>query len=270
MPRTKTADTDTPDHPKEARIYEDLSMQEKQFFTWICCTRVLPFIAYMGNLNCWINIPGNTKGDFRQNYLYAILRSVDMAAKTAHSILNSSDFHNDGGRKETHTAASLVIENMSMAFETIPKYSAFVAYYASYSACMANYCFDFDLCNRENEQEFLEKLVNHCVYHANWAAEAASRDAGNPLEQIFINDCMQIKNKTAILPNDTGFYGSVWNNFVTSLNEMNCEYWVRLYTDIFAKGFALTDDDLKELDRRLNIPSDIRKQGAAAVAQYLS
>ena len=61
-------------------------------------------------------------------------------------------------------------------------------------------------------------------------------------------------------------YGEVWDNFQRALEKEGCSYWGRLYKDLFDNSFKV---DEKALALRMNVPSEIQKQGAARVAMYL-
>ena len=61
-------------------------------------------------------------------------------------------------------------------------------------------------------------------------------------------------------------YGKIWDIFIEALESEGCAYWGKLYKIIFNSGFGL---DKKALDRRINVPKEIRTQGAAAVASFL-
>ncbi|MCJ8271349.1 MAG: ADP-ribosylation factor-like protein, partial [Psychrosphaera sp.] len=65
----------------------------------------------------------------------------------------------------------------------------------------------------------------------------------------------------------TQSYGKIWANFEKALENEGCEYWAKLYQNIFDNNFEL---DQVALARRLNVPKEIKEQGAAAVGIYLA
>jgi len=73
-------------------------------------------------------------------------------------------------------------------------------------------------------------------------------------------------NKRELLNNDVNWYGNVWNSFQDDLSAIGCGYWAKLYADLFANRFVA---DKETLERRLNVPNEIKAQGAAAVAGFL-
>lgn len=61
-------------------------------------------------------------------------------------------------------------------------------------------------------------------------------------------------------------YGKIWDNFQKALKDEGCAYWAGLYQKIFDNNFEM---DRKELLRRMNVPKEIKEQGAAVVGNYL-
>jgi len=61
-------------------------------------------------------------------------------------------------------------------------------------------------------------------------------------------------------------YRYCWNYFLDNLKSVNCDYWASLYEKLFESGFEL---DIEVLERRLNVPDEIKAKGAAAVGKYL-
>jgi len=105
------------------------------------------------------------------------------------------------------------------------------------------------------------------------AADAATRaaDVGKRalLKDLIFKDLELIKtNKLNLLNNDVdGVYGWVWRNFQEALSAAGCGYWAKLYADLFTNRFVV---DEKELEQRLNVPPEIKAQGAAKVGEYLT
>ena len=90
---------------------------------------------------------------------------------------------------------------------------------------------------------------------------------GVDLSSVILNDLAEIKsNAYNTLNSSVDIYGEVWNNFRKALKEADCDYWGRLYAELFQSGFDL---DKEALSRRLNVPQEIKNQGAKAVAAYL-
>ncbi|MCP4373862.1 MAG: hypothetical protein GY797_38035, partial [Deltaproteobacteria bacterium] len=85
------------------------------------------------------------------------------------------------------------------------------------------------------------------------------------LEPILLRDLNTIQNKEKLDIQHmlTDLYGDIWDNFQKALATESCAYWGQLYKDIFDSGFVL---DQEALQRRINVPKEIRNQGAAAEA----
>lgn len=84
---------------------------------------------------------------------------------------------------------------------------------------------------------------------------------------ILYNDIVAIKNDSLeTLYNKTDVYGEVWDCFLENLIKIDCGYWAKLYSDIFAKIFVVNED---ELLLRLSVPDEIKTQGASSVGRYL-
>ena len=84
-------------------------------------------------------------------------------------------------------------------------------------------------------------------------------------DHIFLHDIKNIKSKK-VSQKSVETYGQIWDNFQLALKNEGCEYWGKLYKEIFEKNFEL---DQEKLEQRLNVPESVRAQGAAAVAEYL-
>jgi len=70
------------------------------------------------------------------------------------------------------------------------------------------------------------------------------------------------------LDNNMEMYGVCWSNLrFHCFADMNCVYWIDLYADIFSKKFKLNKEQLQS---RLNVPNEIKKEGAKAVADFLN
>ena len=85
------------------------------------------------------------------------------------------------------------------------------------------------------------------------------------LDQAIMQDLKNIKSDSkadiSIAP-----YGKIWDNFQQALQDAGCTYWGKWYQQLFENNFEF---DPTELEKRINIPGEIRKQGTAAVAAYM-
>ncbi|MGB1216768.1 MAG: hypothetical protein ACPG5P_02770, partial [Saprospiraceae bacterium] len=55
-------------------------------------------------------------------------------------------------------------------------------------------------------------------------------------------------------------------NFQSALKNEGCEYWAELYQALFENNFQWNG---KEALLRLNVPQEIKEQGAAAFGRYM-
>ena len=102
----------------------------------------------------------------------------------------------------------------------------------------------------------------HDKLAATFASYAASfaTDAANiidiDLNQIILLDLLDIKAKRK--PQiSIATYESVWDKFQLALKRIGCEYWGKLYQEIFENNFEI---DKEKLSRRINIPEEIRNR----------
>jgi GTPase SAR1 family protein len=129
---------------------------------------------------------------------------------------------------------------------------------------------------REKRQNHIY-AVFYALDYAYAAAYAAYADAAAKvkinLESILISDLNAVQVARPLRWEGGGnqekpadLYGEVWDCFQKALEAEGCGYWGRLYQKIFDDGLV---SDPVALQRRMNVPSEIRTQGAAAVAHYL-
>jgi len=86
------------------------------------------------------------------------------------------------------------------------------------------------------------------------------------MESVLLDDIKNIQKRHTTFQSHQQMYGKIWDFFQQALTEEGFYYWGRLYQDIFDKSFKL---DKEALIRRMNVPKEIREQGAEAVANYL-
>ncbi|NQZ10247.1 MAG: hypothetical protein HRT35_24105 [Algicola sp.] len=114
-----------------------------------------------------------------------------------------------------------------------------------------------------------DDVADDAVNIAATAAASYTAAAAGPLfatiESAVLQDLSTIQCKK--LPQlSTKSYGKIWDNFLKALENEGCNYFSSLCQNIFDNPFVV---DLEALERRLNVPEEIRSQGAAAVGNYL-
>lgn len=216
----------------EKKIWKELKKLNKEQvvnFAWRCAIRALPFLGGSGSFNFW-----NKK--YRQKYIYAIFYALDL-----NSALTDAD-----------------------AYDAQAHANAYVDAYTAYAAAY------------EDEDDVATIAITAASYtiantNAYAAATAATYayDAANKininLESIILQDLRTLQGKEG-QHISTELYGELWDSFQKALEAEGCVYWGKLYKSIFDNEFVL---DQKALERRMNVPKEIREQGAAAVANFL-
>lgn len=210
-----------------------LSHKKIVFFSWLCGVRALPFLNQFGEIRCW-------RTESKVINLYHILYALDTAYSYACDATDVST--------ATTAAAAIAADAASASAATSVYYSASATYAASATASAATSA---------------ASTAASAAYYAASAAKEYKIDLSN----ILLDDIKYIKdNIYSHFNNDIYLYGSVWEYFQNALNKLDCGYWGNLYSRIFESGFKQNKEELK---RRVNIPVEIREQGAAAVATYL-
>ncbi|MBT6225140.1 MAG: hypothetical protein HOI47_00635 [Candidatus Scalindua sp.] len=136
----------------------------------------------------------------------------------------------------------------------------------SFAATSAAYAANATIAAKATKATKASATIAATTATAAYAAAAYTRNTKN-LESIILRDIEAIKsNEEENQHGPTDLYGENWDSFEKALEAENCVYWGKLYKGIFDSGFVL---DQKALERRINVPNEIREQGAAAVANYL-
>jgi len=103
---------------------------------------------------------------------------------------------------------------------------------------------------------------------ADAAAIAISKSNITPTADLWqvIYDDIQAMKKGIPSNISTNWYGAIWDNFLMALNRIGCGYWGELYQNLFDNNF---EQDMETVRTRVNLPEEIRKQGAKATADAL-
>jgi len=234
---------------------EGLDREQIRRFAWLCAVRALPFLSTKRGFACW------HKKD-KQRYLFSIFAAIDLAARRCGSLfdiafntVNSFPIAVDAAVSAAYANTSYTIATDRLATsDNVDTYAAVSAYHraAAYAADAAAHV----------------AADAHAHATANATADAAwAAAARETFVDIIYSDLEAVRSKDlSALSNDTGIYGEIWKNFLEDLNAIGCDYWARLYENLFQSRFVI---DEKELKRRLAVPDEIKSEGAAAVGQYL-
>ncbi len=222
---------------------EKLDRKQMVHFAWRCAVYTLPILGSRGNFNFW-------RKEVRQTYMYAIFSALDFNAiisvTEAYAVANASN------------SASTAANAARAAFAARATFAA----YTARAAATAAYAGDAP------DTTYATYAANSAanVARAAFAAAAAAKININ-FETIILNDIKAMQQGKKIDQQiSTDLYGEVWDNFQKALEKEGCAYWGRLYMSIMDTGFILDPDALV---RRINVPKEIRAQGASAVANYL-
>lgn len=85
-------------------------------------------------------------------------------------------------------------------------------------------------------------------------------------ENTIISDLMNLKSHKAIEACSSNFDSQLWKDFENTLNNENCIYFVDVCKELYRSKFVFNSSSI---ERRLNIPKEIRDEGASAVSKYI-
>ncbi len=235
---------------------ESLNKKQVVRFAWRCGARALPFLGSSGNFNFWQE---------KQNNLYSVFYALDSSVAAANDASKAAN--------DAHKAANSAFVGGVVAYAAAndaANAANNAANDAAYAAAKAA-ANSANAANAANAAYDAARAAANAAYDAARAAANAARAAAInniDIQAIIIHNLDVIQNNIdmAVRLNPSDFYGKVWDNFVKALDAEGCAYWGRLYETIFTSGFVV---DQQALERRLNVPKEIKKQGAAAVANYL-
>jgi len=238
---------DIKSHIKEQLM--GLNQEQLCRFSWLCGIRALPFLGVNMDFRYWEKAK-------RQEYLYHIFFALDVGALLSFSVKLTDEivtkaYADAMGVASASTFARVAFGKIGVD-STIAEIAARAVYYTVPNAYTA---------------------VDSVTYSAAIAIDRffetiglanASFDAWG---SILLKDIEAITKKKLNEYNcDISIYGGLWNNFQENLKAVGCAYWARFYEDLFGNGF---DIDKKLLKRRINIPDEIKAEGAAYVGRYL-
>lgn len=231
---------------------QSLNKEEQIAFAWRCAIRALPLLCNKGDFGFW------DKEDV-QGYLYSIIYVLD--ASIIATDFNDYSFDvNLAALAAVNTASITYSGYNDVSYTASAAYSSYAAaadaasYKASASTVSAASC----LVPSDSEI-----TINDIVSIATHAVDAAQMRLN--LKDIILEDIANIKSSEP-QKISTKTYGKTWDNFQSALKNEACEYWAKLYQDIFDNNFELDKEALK---RRINVPKEIRDKGASEVGKYL-
>ena len=219
-------------------------------FAWHCAVRALPFLGSNGHFDFWTN---RNKRYHLNNVFFALditvyLHLTGSLSDKGSKIVTRIDEMATNAIKHAYLPTLKELED-DIDVDLNTNLKAYLD--ASYALNTIVNAFRAVLSSRPIKSAYLTAI--------------AAQNTNNNLAPIILEEINQINNnnKPAITSKS---YDEVWENFQQALKNEGCEYWGKLYQDIFDKNFEY---DWDELERRVNVPGEIRRKGAAAVGKYL-
>ncbi len=234
-------------------------------FAWRCGVRALPLIGVFSDFSFW-------KKEDQQHHLLNVFHALDVTAYTA-NLYHIPALKDHAAIDAANTAAKVAAANSGRTTEAC--YSGYKSSEAVYlnnssfvdataSAYYAS-CTAYDVTNTKLKGIPYAKKIANAVNAAIATANASNDVSDVDLSFQILEDLNNIKTfKEQNISIES--YGKVWINFQKALTTVGCEFWARLYQNIFENNFEI---DIEALKRRLSVPKEIQVKGALAVANYL-
>jgi len=222
---------------------EGLKHEQTVRFAWVCAVMALPFLGDGKGFAYWKDVD-------RQGHLNAVFKGLDVSVFFAlggnvyadRAILLKAD------RVTYYTTADLAVDACNAVADTVA-----IAY--------AN--------------------VTHVVHIAAASRIATSIVRAAPMRNVtlrigdrkldvkaLIFEIIDAISADKPLPHiDVSVvYGKTYRNFISDLKSCDCEYWVDWYDSLYKNGFIFDKD---EVCLRLDAPSLVQEEGAAAVGKHM-
>ncbi|MDR3085943.1 MAG: hypothetical protein LBU47_06480 [Christensenellaceae bacterium] len=238
------------------------SREQLTQFAWLCAVRALPFLGRSATAQ--EHKPFWYWEENHQIHLYSVLWAIDASRPVVIAAIDFFNAHATASDASDDASDAADASSASRAASAAAYASVYASAYASayaYTAYVTHGA--YDICDAYTASH----LVNTASFTSIAANVAKEMNYNINLKPILLNDIACIENPAAgSFHHDTSIYNGLFEQFLTDLRAVGCEYWAELYEKLFHSGFQL---DLDELDRRMNVPEEIRQQGAAAVGAYL-
>lgn len=243
-----------------------ISREQQCRFAWTCAVRALPFLASKGHFSYWSD-------NKRNKHIFAIFYTLDIAAYAARvdahdearAAAKAAYARADAYARAAYAAADDARPATYAARATYTR-SSLAARAAAYAAARAAaYAAAYVAADDARAYDAVYAAADAAVRAAADAAADTSNFDLNSYYSVIREDLQTIisrgRHKVSI-----GIYGNIWHRFKNALAKEGCSYWGNLYEYIFNNNFVLDEETLR---RRLNVPKEIRNQGAAKVATFL-
>lgn len=241
---------------------ETFTREQILHFAWICSARLLPYFGYVGNFDFW-DVP------IRKKYMYTLFSSIDINYAMIDYIRNNQKYNGRKAEKLLALAKNNLADILNAALGTRSKtsdkennipFNISNAIFNATNTAISALAFDApkDSTISVARDAALEALKVRKLIH--------DVDFNIEMESLIFEDLDNIEKGISIRKNNICLYNEIWNDFQHLLQNEDCSYWGRLYQSIFNDGFTL---NLRDLNRRIMLPAEIKSQGATGVANYL-
>lgn len=235
----------TNNDPFQKRVNEELkslSVEQQVQFAWRCSIRALPILGYQGDFSFW------KKKDI-QKHLYSIFFAQDVntvfVTQASYDIGDAAELAGNAADNDSAAAVGLIAAHTAQIIHSAVGANAADTGYAT-EATIATY-------------------DNACAAAGYTAESVENNELDIDLNSIILQDLADIKSDHPPTIS-VDVYGEIWNNFQTSLRDVDCGYWASWFFELFINNF---DVDVDEVKRRIETPEEIKAQGAAAVGKYM-
>lgn len=214
---------------------------------WRTSIYTLPFFTVSNNFEYW------KKEDIQSN-LQNIFHALDLIIKAAYiekkedlAHINSLRMMNNSN---DHKETLLALDSIEIIS---PNKCVSYAIHAISSALKAAYSQNSDI-------EIHAK--NTCIYCIK--SSINSHQGISLLQPVLLGIKSATKNEKRTIRKS--FYGNIWNDFHKTLSRYDCSYWYNFIENIFNSEFNINKDNI---NRRINVPKEIRSSGASSSGDYL-
>lgn len=239
-----------------------LSAKQKVHFSWLCAVRALPFMGVGEYFDYFCGLYTLAHKDDKQETLFSLFWTLDLIAALIFDIPSKYNIWDPDPWESSYTVSCDV---KNLVKETKYKYADTV-FSAAYAAQAIAHASEVIIYGNGSEDGAIEHVIG-AACNADAACFTFNKYSKSGFQELLLSDIDKIcSNKTNEIISSLYIYGVCWENFLTNLSGIKCGYWADLYEDFFLNNFQF---DMQKLETRVNIPEEIRKNGASKIAKWL-
>lgn len=241
---------------------ETFTREQILHFAWLCSTRLLPYLGYIGNLDFW-------DMSIRKKYMYTLFSSIDINYAMIDYIRNNNKYNGRKAKKLITLAKNNLADILNAALgarskisdkeDNIP-FNISNAIFNATNTAISALTFEGPIYNT------ISVARDAALEIWNVKSLISDNNINSHMEELIFEDLENIEKGYPIRKNNIEQYKNIWNDFQCLLQKEDCLYWGKLYKTIFDNGFVL---NINDLNRRIMLPVEIKNQGATGVAHYL-